>query len=141
MWKKVLVFSLMIVLVTISAQAQQLMTYVSDNTTGAYTNTFVSTSRIYPQGTSGYDSGDRILGFAVYDIALVAGVAVNSENVAALHDASSSYALGALTIEAEIETVDDSFDGMWFPKPRKIYAGVCIRQGPCTRVIIYYERG
>lgn len=99
--------------------------YISDNETGVYKTTDVSSSTISA-------SKHKILGFVVYPIS------VNSENVAALHDTAT--AITDTTLIGELECVDENFSGVWFPYPVKLSNGLRIIQGGQTRVVVYYTK-
>ena len=99
--------------------------YTSDNETGVYKTTDVSSLII----TAGVH---KILGFVVYPIS------VNSENVATLHDTTT--AITDTTILGELECVDENFSGVWFPYPIPLTYGLRIIQGGQTRVIVYYTK-
>lgn len=103
-------------------------TYVSDNATGTYQATFVSKTTIVP-GTA------RILGYTILQL----NGTKNSEFVAALHDAEATdpYVDESLIDESEVNATANA--GKWFPYPRSVRTQLCIRQGPNTRVIVYYE--
>ena len=103
------------------------LTYLSDNRTGIYLTTYVSTTTVDP-------STCKILGFAVYPIT------TNGEFVATLFDATSSAMLTYANFFGELETSDESFAGMWYPYPKKVTNGLCIVQGGQTRVAVYYTK-
>ena len=41
---------------------------------------------------------------------------------------------------AEAETVDETFDGIWYPYPKTIHTQVTVIQGANTDVLVYYGR-
>jgi hypothetical protein len=133
--KKLIVILMLLGLMSVSgvANAQsaeldgnQWNTYIKENTSGVYLTTNVPVTSIYP----GFD---RIQGYTVMPL----GTA--SENVVAIYDSVSSTLSGEVLGEAEC--FPESWDGQWFPYPREISNGITIRQGPNTRVIIYFVRG
>ena len=128
--KKLLIMLLMFVGISGSIWAMEIdgnawQTYTVDNTTGAYQETNIGVTTLYP-------GSDRIIGFSVMGYN-----SSNSENVAALYDALTT----STNMFGETEAITDSINGMWFPYPREITNGVRCAQGPNTRVIIYYVRG
>ncbi len=108
-------------------------TYPIDNTSGIYIETDIPITTIIPKGIG----QSKILGFTVMSLKGHAGITGNSENVASLWDGapgtSSAENLG------EAESVDESFDGMWFPIPKILETQLSVRQGGNTRVIVYFE--
>jgi len=136
--KKFLVMLLMFVGVSGSIWADNnINTYVIDNKTASYLNTNVGVTTIYPKY-------DRILGFQVLSILpsdIEGAYSISGEYVVALFDAISGDTLGNSNLYGEIECAANSFADIWFPYPKEIVLGVTVRQGPLTRVIIYYVRG
>ena len=112
----------------VTLEGNQIKTEVIDNTTGQYLDTNVAVTTIYPRY-------DKILGFEILPITTA------SENVVAVHDATTGDTLGNTNLFGEAECAPESFDGLWFPYPREITTGITVRQGAQTRVIIYYVRG
>jgi hypothetical protein len=101
------------------------LAYTSDNNSGGYLITNVSTSIIDPTTC-------KILGFEVLPLS------VNGEFVATLHDTITS--ISNTTIMGELECVNQSFAGAWYPYPVRLFNGLRIIQGGQTRVIVYYTR-
>ena len=100
-------------------------TYTKKNETGAEIRESVSTSIIIPNVSV-------ILGYEIYS------EAGNSENTVVLFDgAAGNYQTDELIGEAECE--EDSFAGVWYPRPRIIEKQLCFYQGANTTVIIYFE--
>jgi hypothetical protein len=97
-------------------------TWTIKNTTGAYTLTSVSNDIIA--------KGNVILGFQIMPLA------TSSENVVTIYD-------GGITSSDEIigeaECAPESFDGLWFPRPRVVEKQIYIHQGPNTQVMIFFE--
>lgn len=95
-----------------------------NNTGGTYQTTVLSTvNGIRP----GYD---KVLGWTVQ------GRSLNSENFVAVYDSATSILTGEIL--GESESLPETVDGRWFPTPRKVVNGVSVRQGPNTKVFIYY---
>lgn len=104
-------------------------TYVADNSSGTvYSVTYASKSVIVP-GKS------HILGYKI--IALDGSK--SSEFVAALHDSEVTDIYLDESMIDESETNITNNTGVWFPYPKSIKTQLCIRQGPNTRVIVYYD--
>jgi len=104
--------------------------YVSDNATGGlYQVTYVSTATI----TAGTHC---ILGYTIMPLS------ANSENIVSLFDGVSLdvYRFDESFIdESEAPALSVGLNNTrWFPYPRTLLSGLTIRQGPKTRVIIYY---
>jgi hypothetical protein len=103
-------------------------TYIADNSTGTYSATYVSKAVIVPGKA-------HILGYKIIQL----DGAKSSEFVAALHDAEITdvYLDESMIDECEVNITTNN--GVWFPYPKSIKTQLCIRQGPNTRVIVYYD--
>jgi hypothetical protein len=104
--------------------ASRWKTYQAVNSTGEYVLTSVPTTTIIPQV-------NVILGFEIMGIA-----ETHSENVVTLYD-GNSYATDELI--GEVECADESFDGLWYPRPKVLEVQLFIWQGPSTIVTIFFE--
>lgn len=103
-----------------------ILTYIQDNSSGVYLVTSISTSTIIPDK-------HKILGFSVQAL----DGTQSAERVVALHDAISGHLDS--TFMGEAESIENSFNGLWYPSPRELVYGLTVNQGPNTRVIIYYS--
>ena len=103
-------------------------TYIADNSTGVYQATYASKTTIEPGKA-------HILGYSIVQLNGSKG----SEFVAALHDAESTDVYVDESLIDESEVAATTGDGKWFPYPKSIKTQLCIRQGPNTRVLVYYD--
>lgn len=113
---------------TDSAQivTQHWKTYTIDNKAGGRLTTYISTSSIRP-------NVDKILGFSIIGIETTN----SQELIAFFYDATTGQPLN--TILGELETIQESTNGIWFPYSRKLENGLTVMQGAYTTVIIYYD--
>jgi hypothetical protein len=98
-------------------------TYEINNTSGSYVTTLIPTTSIRP-------NVDKIVGWTIQ------GLSLSSENFIAVYDADSNGLHGECL--GESESLPESVDGRWFTTPRKITTGVAVRQGPNTKVFVYF---
>ena len=147
--KRILLALLILGMFAIPVEADQhrlrgeLKTYSIDNNTGENLVTLVPTDDasdkdIKPEGTAGYRSGDRLLGYTVLPTqSLIAGD--HTEIFVALYDTTSQNTADNEVI-SECEVLTYGTDTTWFPYPRIIKSGINASQGAFTTVLIYYER-
>lgn len=128
----VLLLCLFTVLLTGRGEAREIETYVSVNSTGVIADTAVSTSTIIP-------GKHRILAFRVNP---------NSDNcldgTAKLYDLAATTSITSSnqfdSLEAITGTYQHSKHSGWYPMPKGLSNGLCIRQGGYTDVTVFYER-
>lgn len=101
-------------------------TWSIDNNAGARLTTNVSIVDIRP-------NVDKILGFCVIGLE----TDNSQELIGFMYDAVAGGELDSLL--GEVETIEESVNGMWFPYPRQLANGLTITQGAYTSVIVYYE--
>lgn len=102
--------------------------YSSVNATGAVTDTLVAVTTIIPGKC-------RILGVDVcpYD-------ATSVTNYVYLYDLAATTSITSSNEFYSYESRVGESGGRTFPQPKDLQNGLCIRQGPETRVTVFYER-
>jgi len=120
---------------TVKLEVEDYTTYEVDKTTGYDQTTNIAVTTIIP-GTH------SILGYAIMSLKghEVNGTVVTgeSENYLSVWDEISGTS-NPIGIGPEIESVDGSYEVIWFPRPKPFFIGITVRQGANTRASILYE--
>jgi hypothetical protein len=131
MYKKICVMVLMFLALTVFAYPDATtlsQTYVSPNTSGSNSTTYVSTATIIP-------GIHRIVSMSVCPINSSAAA-----SIAAIYDAKTAPQVIESNLKAECASVANSSNDRIFPYPKTVTNGLTIVQSNNTMVTIEYTR-
>ena len=117
---------------TVGGDSDTWQTLNIENTAGSAVTTYIPVSGVVGSNTYINPKMHKILGFEVLP------TDGSSENWVSVFDCGNLDKLSNENFFGEVECYPQSWDGMWFPRPKYLSVGLAVKQGAHTRAVIYF---